>query len=129
MHESYTRDEEVKLGSNRSFGLTIGGVFAAIAVFIFLTADRISILATVAAVVFLAAALLTPALLAPLNKLWFRFGLILHKVVSPVILGVMFFVIITPAGFLLRLFSPQKPPGWVERTEDERRQASFRNQF
>jgi hypothetical protein len=51
---------------------------------------------------FLAAALLRPAVLAPLNRVWTRFGLLLHRIVSPVVLGIMFFVVITPMGLIMR---------------------------
>ena len=51
---------------------------------------------------FLAAALVWPGVLAPLNRLWTRFGLLLHRLVSPLVLGVMFFLVITPMGLVMR---------------------------
>ena len=73
---------------------------------------------------FLAAALLAPRVLAPLNQLWLRFGLLLHKVVSPVVLSLVFFSTVTPIGLLLRRlgkdplrlrFDPDAPTYWIER--------------
>jgi len=51
-----------------------------------------------------AVAMLAPTLLAPLNRLWTRFGLLLHRIVSPVVLGIMFFLVVTPMGLLMRAF-------------------------
>ncbi len=56
------------------------------------------------AAVFLAAASLAPRALAPLNRLWFRIGILLGKVVTPLVMGILFFVMVTPIGFLMRLF-------------------------
>ena len=54
--------------------------------------------------VFLVLSLFYPQLLAPLNRLWTRFGLLLHNIVNPIVLGLLFFVVVTPIGLLMRLF-------------------------
>jgi hypothetical protein len=56
------------------------------------------------AAAFFLAALLMPAVLAPLNRLWFKFGMLLHRVVSPLVMGMLFYVVVTPIGLLMRLF-------------------------
>ncbi|WP_119392207.1 SxtJ family membrane protein [Taklimakanibacter lacteus] len=131
MHEAPRQNDTPKLGSNRSFGLVFAGVFAVITAYIFIRHDRFSIPAAAVSAVFLVCALLVPQILTPLNKLWFRFGLLLHKIVSPVILGMIFFVILTPAGFLLRRFSRKDEAAaqWIDRAADDVKAGSFRNQF
>jgi hypothetical protein len=131
MSEAPKSPDTTKPGSDRSFGLVFAGVFAFITAFILIKEGRISWLAAGVSAVFLIAALLTPKVLAPLNKLWFRFGMLLHKVVSPVILGLIFFVILTPAGVLLRLLSKkdEATAKWIDRPTDAFKAGSFRNQF
>ena len=60
--------------------------------------------ASIPGIALLAAALLRPSLLAPLYRVWFQFGLLLHRIISPVVLGIMFFIVITPIGILMRTF-------------------------
>lgn len=79
-----------------------------------------------------------PSILAPLNKIWFRFGLLLHHIVNPVILGIIFFVIITPLGFITKLFGGKlltlgydkaAPSYWHRRNPPGPPVESVRNQF
>ena len=102
-HEDLARSETVKGGSDRAFGLVFTVVFAIVAGWPLLDGNPLRWWALVPAAGFLAAALIRPALLAPLNRLWTRFGLLLHRVVNPLVMGVMFFLLITPMGLALRL--------------------------
>lgn len=89
--------------SNRKFGLTFAVVFALFAAFS-LWKGSVSYRFTLPiAALFLVAALAAPALLQPLNRVWFRFGAVLHRVVSPVVLLVLYAVLIVPAGSVMRL--------------------------
>ena len=90
------------------------------------------------AAAFLAVALLFPAILSPLNKIWFRFGLLLHHIVNPVILGLIFFIIITPLGLVTKLFGGKllslgydktAPSYWNRRDPPGPPPESVRNQF
>jgi hypothetical protein len=127
-HESYERREDVQGSSNRSFGIVFAVVFGVIGLLPFVFGGGLRLWALVVAAAFLALALAAPAVLAPLNRLWLRFGLLLHRIVNPIILGIMFFVVITPIGVLMRLFGkdplrlkrdgavrsywiPREPPG------------------
>src|SRR5262249_24973856 len=79
-----------------------GAVFAIIAVWPWLFGGQIRIWSGIVGAVFALVAWLWPAVLAPLNRVWTRFGLLHHRVVSPVVLGVMFFVVLTPMGLIMR---------------------------
>ena len=103
-HESYQRKEDVQGSSNRSFGLVFAVVFAIVGIFPFAFGGAIRLWSLAVAALFLVLALAAPAILAPLNRLWLKFGLLLHRVVNPVVLGIMFFAVITPTGLLMRLF-------------------------
>lgn len=103
-HERLTEEDDVRVGSNRSFGITFAVVFAIIGLFPLLHGGQIRLWALACAAIFAGIAFIWPSILAPLNRVWFRFGMLLHKIVNPVILGLMFFVIITPLALLIRLF-------------------------
>jgi hypothetical protein len=101
-HESFDRNGPVASSSNRAFGLVFAAVFAIVGVWPWLFGGQVRAWSMVVGAAFLAAALLRPAVLAPLNRVWTRFGLLLHRIVSPVVLGIMFFVVITPMGLIMR---------------------------
>ncbi len=90
-HESMIREEKVKLGSDRSFGLVFAAVFGLIGAWQIWHQRQWGWYMLAAGLAFLATALFAPKLLSPLNHLWFRFGLLLHKVVNPIIMGLLFF--------------------------------------
>lgn len=93
----------VKMGSERSFGLVFAGVFGVVAVLPLMNGDQVRLWALPVAALFLAVALIRPALLAPLNRLWFRFGLALGRVMTPVMMGVLFVVAVIPTALLMKL--------------------------
>jgi hypothetical protein len=137
-HESYARDDSAQAGPNRSFGFLFAGIFALIGLLPLIFGGVPRLWAIVLAGVFLLAALVFPGVLAPLNRLWMRFGLLLHRIVSPVVLGIMFFGVITPIGLVMRLFG--KDPlrlrldkaadsYWIERTPPGPAPETFKDQF
>lgn len=93
----------VKMGSERSFGLVFAGVFGVVAVLPLMHGYPVRLWALPVAALFLAVALIRPALLAPLNRLWFRFGLALGRVMTPVMMGVLFVVAVIPTALLMKL--------------------------
>jgi hypothetical protein len=104
MHEDFTREKEVHGSSDRSFGLVMAAFFAILAVIPLLQRSLVSVRwwALGVAAVFLALALLWAAALRPLNRLWLRLGLLISKIVSPVVLTVLFYATVTPVGLLMR---------------------------
>jgi len=137
-HERLTRDEPVAISSERSFGFVFAAVFAIIGLWPLLDGDGPRLWSLGVAVAFAAVAVLRPALLAPLNRLWARFGLLLHHVVNPVVMAVLFFLTITPIGLIARLFrkdplnlkfEPDRRTYWIEREPPGPPPETMKNQF
>ena len=102
-HESFVRDEGSAPGSDRTFGLVMAGVLALLAlVNAWHHGGRWPWEAALAAL-FLLAAVLKPALLHPLNRLWMKLGLLLHKIVNPIVMGLLFYGTIWPTGAIMRM--------------------------
>ncbi|MGB0574752.1 MAG: SxtJ family membrane protein [Alphaproteobacteria bacterium] len=101
-HESFDRNESVEGSSNRAFGIVFTVVFAIIGLWPLPWGDSPHWWALVIAAVFLLTALIIPKSLAPLNRAWMRFGLLLHKVVNPLIMGLVFFLTVTPTALIMR---------------------------
>jgi len=125
---------EVKIGSNKSFGIVFSVVFFIIAIFPILNNDNIRVWSLVISLIFLVLGLINSKLLSPLNKIWFKFGLILSKVVSPVIMGIIFFLVVTPIGILMRILKKDllnlkynnKNTYWIKKKVPE---STMKNQF
>ena len=124
LHEQLDRADEVKGSSDRSFGITFAVVGAIVALWPLLDgeAPRWWLLALAAAL--LAVSFTAAHLLRPLNKIWLKVGLLLHKVVSPIVLGILFYAVIAPMGLAVRLtgkdplrlrFEPAAPSYWIVR--------------
>jgi saxitoxin biosynthesis operon SxtJ-like protein len=103
-HESLEREEVVKGPSNRSFGFVFAVVFVIIGFLPLIGGKGVLIWSLATGAAFAIVALAIPAVLAPLNRLWLKFGLLLHRIVSPIVLGFLFFIVITPMGVAMRLF-------------------------
>lgn len=102
-HESFEAHVAVRGGSERSFGWVVGSVLLLIALWPLLHADGPRLWALVPALLLIGFALIYPAALRSLNQLWFRLGLLLGRIVSPIVLGVIYFLWITPFAIALRL--------------------------
>lgn len=97
-------DEKQGLPSNRSFGVLFFVVFSGLAAYFWFTSNgAISIILGFIAITFLVLGLLQSDWLSPLNFLWMRFGALLGRVISPLVLGIIFFVLISPLALILRL--------------------------
>ena len=96
--------DEIKLGSNRSFGIVFFIVFILIAIYPLINQEEVKIWSLIISFLFLFLGLLNSKILTPLNKLWFKFGILLGKIISPIIMGIIFFLVVTPIGLLMRLF-------------------------
>ncbi len=130
---------DLPLPSERSFGLFFGAVFAAIGLWLVYKGSLAWAAAFgVAAVAVAVVALAAPRWLALPNRWWFKFGLLLGAIVSPIVLGLLFFVLITPIALVMKLFGrdalerrfdPRRRSYWVEREPPGPTGDSFRNQF
>ena len=95
--------DDVKISSNRSFGIVFFIVFLLVALYPLIYNEEIRIWSTIISLVFLVLGLFNSKTLTPLNKLWFKFGIFLGKMISPVIMGIIFFLVVTPIGLTMRL--------------------------
>ena len=139
-HERLASEHEVKLGSDRAFGLVFAGFFTIVGGVKLWAGHSMAWSGAwfAAAAAMLLVALVVPRILRPLNILWFRFGLLLHRVVSPLVMGLMFYVAVTPVGLIMRLlgkrplnlaFEPAAESYWIERRPPGPPPASMTNQF
>ena len=96
--------EDLKISSNRSFGIVFFIVFLIIAMYPLIDNGDLRIWSLTISLIFFILGVINSKLLTPLNKLWFKFGIFLGRFISPIIMGVIFFVVVTPIGFLLRIF-------------------------
>lgn len=97
--------QETRTSSNRAFGFVFVVVFAVIAIWPVGGGDDIRIWAIAIAAFILLVAILRPSVLAPFNRVWTVFGLLLHRVTNPLIMGLIFFLAVTPTGLIMRLLS------------------------
>lgn len=128
-----------KLPSERTFGFVFTGIFLIVAGYLWYhDSQAVAIQAfLVLAVAFFAFALFMPIVLRPLNKAWYQLGLLMGRVVSPIVLGILFFILITPIAFVMRLAGrdPLKlrkqavQSYWVERDPPGPASTSFKDQF
>ena len=96
--------KDIKLGSNRNFGIVFSIVFLLISLYPLLKSGDIRVWSLVVSFIFLILGIVNSKILSPFNKLWFKFGLLLGKFVSPLIMMIIFFFVVTPIGILMRLF-------------------------
>lgn len=137
-HENFTRAETVKGSSNRTFGLVFTAFFALVSLWPLLFGNPFRLWAALVAAGVLAVSLAAPQFLTPLNRAWMLLGLAMHRVVNPLVMGIMFFIVITPMGLLMRalgkdLLRLKREPGaasyWIERKPPGPAPESMRNQF
>ena len=126
--------DEIKIGSNRSFGVVFFVVFLLIALYPVINNGEIRIWSLITSIIFLILGLLNSKLLNPLNKLWFKFGIVLGKIISPLIMGIIFFLVVTPTGLIMRLLRKdilslkynQNKSYWIEKKGPK---SKMKNQF
>jgi hypothetical protein len=129
---------ELQLPSNLAFGWFFTAVFATVVAYSYwMGQTALALAALVVALLFAFATLFAPKRLAPLNRLWYRIGMLLGKIVSPVVLGLIFFLLITPVSLVTRLFGRdelkiKKRPVesyWIDRLQPGPPSDSFKNQY
>lgn len=135
----FKSNTEVEIGTERSFGIVFAAVFIIIAFWPTLFHDgAIRLWAITIAVVFAALGIFTPRLLKPVNRIWFHFGNLLGKIVAPIVMGLIFFVTVTPIGLIRRVFvkdplneefDPEAQTYWITKEKDSPVATSMRQQF
>ena len=94
--------DDIKISSNRSFGIVFFIVFLLIALYPLIYDKEIRIWSIIISLIFLVSGLLNSKILTPLNRLWFKFGIFLGKIISPIIMGIIFFLVVTPIGLIMK---------------------------
>ena len=126
--------DDIKISSNRSFGIVFFIVFLIIATYPLINQGEIRIWSLLLSLLFLALGLLNTKILTPLNKIWFEFGLFLGKIISPLVMGIIFFLVVTPIGVLMKILNKdllnlkyhKKKSYWIEKNDPK---SKMKNQF
>ena len=127
-------NENMNIPSNRNFGIVFFIFFFLISLYPLLNNETITFWALIISLIFLFLGILNSQILTPLNKLWFKFGIFLGKIISPLIMGIIFFLVVTPTGLLMRLWRKDilnlkftnKKTYWIEKKEPK---SKMKNQF
>jgi polyferredoxin len=127
--------KNIKISSNRSFGVVFFLFFFILFLWPLTKGQEVKIWLFIVSVVFLGLGLINSKLLTPLNQIWFKFGILLGRFVSPVVMGAVFFAVVTPTGFIMRLVSKNflrlkkdnnASTYWIEKKDNK---TSMKNQF
>ena len=95
---------DIKISSNRSFGLVFFIFFLILSTYPLLNEGELNKILFIVALFFLFLGLINSKILTPLNIIWFKFGIFLGKIVSPVVMGLIFFLVVTPIGLIMEIF-------------------------
>ena len=96
--------KNTEISSNKSFGFIFGSIFFLIGLYFYITSGEIKNWLLIISVLFFIAAIIYPNLLKPLNYFWFKFGIYLSKIANPIIMGIIFFLVVTPIGIVMKIF-------------------------
>ncbi len=126
--------DDIKISSNKSFGIVFFIVFLLIALYPLINNEDLRFWSLTISLVFLVLGLINSKILTPLNKIWFKFGILLGRIISPLIMGVIFFLVVTPIGFIMRMIGKDllnlkyndKKSYWIEKTETK---SKMKDQF
>ena len=101
-------NHDVRISSNQNFGIVFFVVFLLIAFYPITNSEDIRVWSLIISFIFIILGLLNSKILTPLNKLWFKFGIFLGKIVSPLIMGIIFFFVVTPIGLIMRMLGKDR---------------------
>ena len=126
--------KNLKISSNRNFGVVFFIFFMIISLFPLFKDGNVRVWAVVVAIIFLILGLLNSSVLSPLNKIWFKFGILLGNFISPIIMGLVFFIVVTPTSLIMKAFSKdllklkknKKKSYWIEKSLIK---SKMKNQF
>jgi predicted membrane protein len=128
------KNNNIKIGTNKSFGIVFFLFFFIISIFPLFKDENIIIWSLIMAIIFLILGLLNSKILTPLNKIWFKFGILLGSFISPIVMGVVFFAIVTPTSLIMKILGKNllnlkkgnKKTYWIERSKIK---SKMKNQF
>ena len=128
------KNTEIRISSNKSFGVVFFIVFLIVSIYPLINNGELRIWSLITAIIFLILGLINSKVLTPFNKLWFKFGLLLGKVISPLIMGIIFFLVVTPTALIMRIIGKDllnlkfnnKKSYWIEKTGPK---SKMKNQF
>ena len=126
--------QKIKLPSNRNFGIVFSVVFLVISLWPLLSQNDVRIWSLVISGIFLILGLINSKLLLPLNKIWFNFGILLGNFIAPIVMGIVYFMVVTPTGLIMRLLGKDllnlkknnKDTYWIEKDNSNN---DLKNQF
>ena len=126
--------KDIKIGSNKSFGIVFAIVFSLIALWPLIKGHEIRLWSLTISIIFLTLGLMNSKILTPLNKLWFKLGIFLGNFIAPIIMGIIFFFVVTPTGIimkllgkdLIRLKKNNEDSYWIKKKDIK---SSMKNQF
>ncbi len=127
-------NKKIKIGSNKSFGIVFAIVFSIISVWPLLDGGELRLWSIIIAIIFFILGFFNSNLLTPLNKIWFKFGIFLGNFIAPIVMGVIFFFVVTPIGLFMKVLRKDiinlkknnKSTYWIEKKQIE---TSMKNQF
>ncbi len=126
--------KDIKISSNKNFGIVFFIVFLLIALWPLLNNSEIRLWSLITSIIFLVLGLFNSKLLTPLNKVWFKFGILLGNFIAPIVMGIIFFFVVTPTGILMKLLGKDliklkknnNKTYWIEKKDIK---SSMKNQF
>ena len=126
--------KKIEISSNKSFGIVFFTFFLIIALWPLINDGNIRIWSLAVSIIFLILGIANAKILTPLNNLWFKFGLFLGKIVSPIVMGIIFFFVVTPTGIIMRLIRKDllnlkknnSNTYWIKKNNEN---SSMKNQF
>ena len=125
---------DIKIGSNKSFGIVFFIFFLLVSIYPLVNNENIRVWSLILSITFLILGILNSKILTPMNKLWFKLGIFLGKIISPLVMGVIFFFVVTPIGLFMRILKKDllnlkynsDKSYWIEKTEPK---SKMKNQF
>ena len=128
------KNSNIKIGTNKSFGIVFFLFFLIISIYPLLTENEIRLWALIISIIFLLLGLANSIILNPLNKIWFKFGILLGSIVSPIIMAIVFFIVVTPTSIIMRLLGKdilnikknKKKTYWIDKSGAK---SKMKNQF
>ncbi len=126
--------DEINISSNRNFGIVFFVVFLIVSFYPLINDENIRYWSLIISLIFLILGLIDSKILTPLNKIWFKFGILLGRIISPLVMGIIYYFVVTPIGLLMKIlrkdllnlkFNKDKSY-WIEKTDPK---SKMKNQF